>query len=154
MFVSDFRKEFYEVVQSQVIPALGARGLVGEGLRGCGRGGREGPGFVYKRSANSLPPSPPVEGPSLRGLGRGRSVRLQDPSGEGCRPGRRAGDRAREGRDRARVGVRARGGGDRAKGGGNRARGGAGQGPPPGRELGLGRGLFPGGTVLGGLEEN
>lgn len=79
MFVSDFRKEFYEVVQNQVTPFLGPRVLVaGKGWRAA-VGGREGPGFEALLSA--LPLSR-TEGPSLGGFGCGRSVRLQDPTGE------------------------------------------------------------------------
>ena len=101
MFVSDFRKEFYEVVQSQVSPSWAPR--LGEGTRARDRGGRRGRGS----RGRSQPALPPTEGPSLRGLGRGRSVRLQDPSGEACWLGRR-GPRGTGGRREGWTGAGAR----------------------------------------------
>ena len=83
MFVSDFRKEFYEVVQSQVSPSWAPRLGKGRGRATVGAGG------AGVRGAALSQLSPPTEGPSLRGLGRGRSMRLQDPSGEARWPGRR-----------------------------------------------------------------
>lgn len=51
-------------------------------MRGSGRG--RAPGARVRVSAFNWPALLPTEGSSLRGLGRGRSVRLQDPSGEPC----------------------------------------------------------------------
>lgn len=51
-------------------------------MRGSGRG--RAPGASVRVSAFNRPALLPTEGSSLRGLGRGRSVRLQDPSGEPC----------------------------------------------------------------------
>lgn len=87
MFVSDFRKEFYEVVQSQVTPNLGSP------PRPCwwGRDEEERPWVTGRQgragvrvAAFSPSALSPIEGPSLRGLGRGCSVCVQDPSGEFC----------------------------------------------------------------------
>lgn len=75
MFVSDFRKEFYEVVQNQVTLPFRGEGMKGSG---CGRtGGARGGGAALSSLSLRL-----TEGPSLCGIGRGCSVRLQDPSGE------------------------------------------------------------------------
>lgn len=83
MFVSDFRREFYELVQSQVTPSAGLWSHPDL------RGGiwASGGGWVGRAGAPGLSPPAlsPAEGPALRGLGRGRSVRLQDPSGD-CGP--------------------------------------------------------------------
>lgn len=56
----------------------------GEGMKGSGR--RRSGGARGRSAALSSLSLPPTEGPSLRGFRRGRSVRLQDPSGEHCGP--------------------------------------------------------------------
>lgn len=73
------------MVQSQVSPswALRREERKGRGRAAVGAGGTRG------SRGRSQPALTPTEGPSLRGLGRGRSVRLQDPSGEACWLGRR-----------------------------------------------------------------
>lgn len=64
-----------------------------EGMKGSGWG-RTGGARVRGAALSSLS-LPPIEGPSLRGFGRGRSVRLQDPSGATSDPGRVLGARGR-----------------------------------------------------------
>lgn len=90
MFVSDFRKEFYEVVQNQVTPPAPIpwtlRPSREEGMKRSGRG-RMGGARVRGAALSSLS-LPPIEGPSLCGFGRGRPVRLQDPPGATADPGR------------------------------------------------------------------
>lgn len=87
MFVSDFRKEFYDVVQNQVIRSLGPIFIFfrEEGIKGicCVKAVR-----ACLHPSYSLSSSLPAEGPSLCGLRRGCFVRLQDPSGESQGPGR------------------------------------------------------------------
>lgn len=86
-------------------------------MKGSGRG-RTG-GARFRGAALSSLFLPPIEGPSLRGFGRGRPVRLQDPSGASADPGR-GGGRPPGGRGRARAegaGCSGAGGGGVAPGG-------------------------------------